>query len=152
MVYIEGGRSCFYQWDVDQRLIVEHEDATEVHFANAVTDPALVCAVYEEDGQRYADVPNILLQQPYDISAFCCCAECVRLRTTFDVIPRARPADYVYTETEVLQYSNLDARIRKIEQNGGGSGGAVLSVDNEGNGTITGAGLTVGTDGAAVLA
>lgn len=134
MVYIEGGRSCFYQWDVDQRLIVEHEDVTEVHFANAVTDPALVCEVYEENGQRYANVPNILLQQSYDISAFCCCAECVRLRTTFDVVPRARPADYVYTETEVLQYSNLDARIRELEQNGGGgggTGGAVASVNGK---------------------
>lgn len=110
MIYIEGGRGSLYQWDIDQRLIVEHDEVTEVHFSNNLVDPALICEVYEEGGLRYANVPNILLQQPNTLLVHGCCEECVRESVRLRVIPRAKPADYVYTETELLTFEKLQQR------------------------------------------
>ena len=117
MLRIENGRTKFYQWDTDQRLIVEHDNVLDVHFSNAVTSPALVCEVYEENGERYVNVPNILLQQPWAIQAYGCCEINVRTEAAFEVVRRERPADYVYTETEIKKYSDLDERIKALEEN-----------------------------------
>lgn len=116
LLRIENGRTKFYQWDTNQRLIVEHDNVLDVHFSNAVTSPALVCEVYEENGERYVNVPNILLQQPWAIQAYGCCEINVRTEATFEVVRRERPADYVYTETEVKKYSDLDKRIDEVEK------------------------------------
>lgn len=123
MLRIENGRAAFYQWDVGQRLIVEHDDVVEVAFDNSQTSPALVCTVYQESGIRYVDVPNILLQQPFTLRVYGCCGECVRAANVFKVIPRERPSDYIYTETEVKTLDGLEARIQALEL--GGSGGEI---------------------------
>lgn len=120
LLIIEGGRSRLYQWDVDQRLEVMSDEITEVHFVNAVTSPALVCEVYEEDGRRFANIPNILLQQSWPIQAYGCCGSRVRDVETCKVIRRERPADYVYTETELKTFATLEERIKKLEENGTG--------------------------------
>lgn len=124
MLRLENDRSCLYQWDVDQRLEVDNDEIREVHFANAVTSPALVCEVYEEGGRRFADVPNILLQQIWPIQAYGFCGSRVRDVLTCKVIRREKPADYVYTETEVKRFEDLEQRIEYLEQYGGGSGGS----------------------------
>lgn len=111
MLIIEGGRSCLYQWDVNQRLEVMHDEIAEVHFVNAVTSPALVCEVYEEDGRRFANIPNILLQQFWPVMAYGCCDSRVRDVLTCKVIRRERPADYAYTETEVKTFDRLEKRL-----------------------------------------
>lgn len=110
MIYIEDGRSSFYQWDIGQRLIVDNPDVTEVHFSNNLKDPALICEVYDEGSIRYANVPNILLQQPNTLLVHGCCEECVRESLRIRVIVRAKPADYVYTETEVRSFDALQQR------------------------------------------
>ena len=122
MLSIEGGRTCLYQWDIDQRLVVDHDEVREVHFDTAAISPALVCEVYEENGIRYAYIPNILLQEPLPIRAYGYCGECVRAETVLAVVPRERPADYVYTETEVKSFDQLEARVAYLEMYGGGGG------------------------------
>lgn len=125
MLSIEGGHSRLYQWDVGQRLAVSSGAIVEVHFDNAAISPALVCEVYEENGKRYADIPNILLQQARPIRAYGCCDRRVRDMLICQVERRERPADYVYTETEVKNYDDLERRIEYLERHGtGGSGGA----------------------------
>lgn len=115
LLIIEGGCPCLYQWDVDQRLEVMSDEIIEVHFVNAVTSPALVCEVYEEDGRRFANVPNILLQQSWPVQAYGCCDCRVREVEVIKVVRREKPADYVYTETEVKTFSDLEARIKALE-------------------------------------
>lgn len=138
MLIIEGGRPQLYQWDVNQRLEVMNSDVLEVHFSNSALSYALVCDVYEENGRRYANIPNIILQYALDIQAHGCCAVRVRDEQTCHVIGRAKPADYVYTETEVKSYENLDARIKELEENGvGGSGGGAVSSVNGKTGKVT---------------
>lgn len=116
MLSIENGRSCLYQWDIGQRLLVENAEVVEVHFVNAESDVALVCEVYEEGGLRVADVPNILLQRPLTIRAYGCCGECVRAEASIPVIRRERPADYVYTETEVRTLRYLVTQVGELSE------------------------------------
>lgn len=125
---IGSGRNCFYQWDTGQILIIEGaESCNEVHFCNGQMETALICRIREEDGQRVADVPNILLQRDMSVTAylFCYGADGTETRHAkrFDVLPRPKPESYVYTQTEILTYSYLDQRLKDLE--GEGLAGAV---------------------------
>lgn len=113
---ILGPRPYFWQWDSGQKLVVGNDECGEVHFCNGTDDCALVVAIKtEKDGSRTADVPNILLQIAKPIRAYLfqrheSGAE-TRTQYVFQVMSRKRPADYVYTETEVLRYSDLSERL-----------------------------------------
>lgn len=127
MLDIFNGRKAFYQWDSGQKLTVSHAGICEVHFHHPGHDSALVVKIYELEGQRVADVPNILLQEAGEIIAYiylCIGDECTVFRKKFEVIPRQKPADYVYTETETKTYKALEDRIKALEQGGGGSYGS----------------------------
>ena len=123
MFTIYGDRKSFYQWDLNQRLIVNTE-CTEVHFTNILSAEALVCLTYEFEGLTVVDVPNILLTEPLEIKAYVVVNDADNYRTdnsdSFEVIKRDKPSDYVYTETEVKRYESLEARIEELEKNGGG--------------------------------
>lgn len=116
---MENKREQFYQWDLDQKLIVEDSSCSEVHFATANMDNALVCEVKTENGVRVVDVPNILLQQAAPIYAYLYCLDgngkYTRYARHFPVCKRLKPDSYVYTHTEVLNYNTLADRIEKVE-------------------------------------
>lgn len=105
MFLIYDGRTSFWQWDSGQRLIVSDDTCCEVHFDNGTTENALVCKVFSEDGLRLVDVPNIFLQSDKLLKVFAYVEDECNQRTIhseiFKVISRAKPADYIYTETEV---------------------------------------------------
>ena len=84
----------FYQWDINQRLVIEDANIKEVHFSNVLTPTAIVMKVYEEDGKRYVSVPQMLLEQPYNISAYASCGECVEFDNEYEVVKRAKPENY----------------------------------------------------------
>ena len=123
MLKLYNNKAKLYQWDLNQKLVVDNEAVKEIHFSNATTSGALVCEVYALDGLRVADIPNILLQSAFDIKAFGFCGECVRTSASFEVVARAKPQDYTYTETEIKRYEDLEARIAELEASGGGGGG-----------------------------
>ena len=120
MFYIEDGREHFYQWDTDRRLVVEDSTIKEVHFCNRTGDCSLVCEVYFHDndfgGIYVANVPNILLQSDWKIRVFAYDGKHTRYDTSYEVKSRTKPADYVYTETEVLNYNTLSERVKAIEE------------------------------------
>ena len=118
MFKIYDGRTEFYQWDLDRKLIVADKAIKQVHFCNRTDECSLICQVYEEDGQRLANVPNILLQDNWRINVYGYDKNYTKHSAVFEVIKRSKPADYVYTETEVLNYSKLDERITALEQGG----------------------------------
>ena len=118
MFKIYDGRSQFYQWDIDRKVIVADASINEVHFCNRTDDCSLVCEVYELDGLRVANVPNILLQDNWRINVYGYDHNYTKHCDVFEVVKRSKPADYVYTETEIKNYDDLAARVAQIEENG----------------------------------
>ena len=116
MFRIFDGRDSFFQWDLNRRLIVEDNSINEVHFSNKTDDSSLVCVVRTEDGLRVADVPNILLQTDWSIRAYAYCTDHTIVEEIFKVHSRNKPADYIYTETEIKNYDDLKARVDEIER------------------------------------
>ena len=114
MFYILDGRENFYQWDLNQKLVVTDDTVTEVHFCNKTEDCSLVSEVYQEDGKYLANVPNILLQSDFVLRVYAFATDHTKLEKRFKVISRSKPADYVYTETEIKNYEALDKRISQL--------------------------------------
>lgn len=111
----------FYQWDTGQTLVVDDERiCREVHFCRMEDAVAMVCPIREEGTQRVVDVPNILLQKAETFRAYLQHrwedGTQTRFVKSFPVTARPKPADYAYTETEVLNYQNLAERIENLEQ------------------------------------
>ena len=117
MFKILDGREAFYQWDVDQKIVVDDRSITQVHYCNRTDDCALICECYELDSLWVADVPNILLQDNWRIRVYAYDGCATRHEQRFDVIARSKPDTYVYTETEVLNYENINKRMDAIEGN-----------------------------------
>lgn len=126
---IDDTREYFYQWDSGQRIILESYPAgVEVHFTltpRTAYDAlrcktALVVKSYEENGKVYADVPNRLLQVAGKLIAYVYMENATRGQTmlcnAFPIIARPRPADYVFTEQEIMRWDALDERITKLEK------------------------------------
>ena len=128
LLKINGPKRYFWQWDLDRQLVVGDEVCGEVHFCNGTDDCALVCEVYQHAGLRLVNVPNILLQTAKPLTAYLYLKGrdgCLtRHQQTFQVVARTKPADYVYTETEVKSWAALEDRVKALEENGtGGSTG-----------------------------
>lgn len=118
MFKIYDGREHFYQWDADRKLIVEDPSIVEVHFCNRTDDCSLVCETYVEDGVTLVNVPNILLQNDWCIRVYAFDGKHTKHEERYDVIARTKPADYIYTETEIKDYKELEERVNQIEENG----------------------------------
>jgi hypothetical protein len=111
---IYDGRDKFYQWDIDRKLIIEDSSVTEVHFCNRTDSCSLVCQVYEEDGLTLVNVPNILLQTDWRINVYAYDKNYTKHSGVFEVVKRTKPTDYVYTETEIITWETIEAKIDAI--------------------------------------
>ena len=119
---IKDGRSHFWQWDTNQKLVINWAGAEQVHYS-APGDVALVTETYVENGNIVSDVPNVLLQNEGTLKVWVCDDDATIHSQTTIVAARQRPADYVYTETDVRTWDELDERIAELEENGGGGTG-----------------------------
>ena len=120
---IYDGRPYFYQWDTNQKITSDQfKVGDEIHFFNMKQPNALVVLAYELGNKIVVDVPNILLQKSYPIIAYRVYVDDDRKATIeehqFNVNQRPKPEDYVYTETEILNYSNLNDRLTTLENMG----------------------------------
>ena len=111
---IEVADGVLWQWDTGRKIKIqtwENKSVTEAHFSIVGSDQALVLAVYEENGEMFADIPNILLQQKEQIVVYLVNDERTVDYFNITIIPRAKPDDYVYTETEIKNYKTLETKI-----------------------------------------
>lgn len=98
MFKIADGRTEFYQWDLDRKIIVEDKTIDEVHFCNRTDSCSLVVKVREEDGVYIADVPNVLLQTAWNINVYGYCeGNYTKQSAVFKVAARTKPEDYFYS-------------------------------------------------------
>ena len=116
MFLIQDGREHFYQWDTARKLIVEDSSITEVHFCNKTEECSLVVKTYVEEGRTVADVHNILLQTDWRINVYAFDKNYTKHCAVFKVMARSKPDTYVYTETELLNYADLNEKITQMEQ------------------------------------
>lgn len=138
MLKIQGTRNYLYQWDLNQKVIVvDNDSVNEVHFVNdGQNDNALIVEVKEDSKARYAEIPNILLQFGDNIVAYEHCednGEYTFRKYLLEVIRRPKPADYVYTETEIKSYESLKSDLdNKIDAPQVAHIGEVLTVEEVG--------------------
>ena len=109
-----------YQWEIGRKIqIIQQSNMRidEVHFSNYGDTKALVVMPREEDGIVVADIPNVLMQsgrpivvysvnvaEGYSDTLYSC---------TFNVRNRAKPSDYVYTETECKNWEDIKAQVEE---------------------------------------
>ena len=97
------------QWDLNRKIIVTgYDGVAEVHFASPGDDHGAY-VVKLVDGE--AEIPNILLTMAGTINVYVYPADRTVFATTLWVMAREKPDDYVYTETEVLNWRTLDEKI-----------------------------------------
>lgn len=118
MFSIFDGRTAFYQWDLDRKLIVSDPSVSKVHFCNRTGSCSIIRCVYEVNGVYLVDVPNIILQESFRVNVYGYDANYTKHSAVFNIVPRSKPEDYVYTENEVATWEALDERITQIEENG----------------------------------
>lgn len=120
IIKVIGGN--LYQWDIGRKVKITLKNGIvidELHFSNIKSKKALVIQPYEEDGLLVADIPNILLQEKEMIFVHCIQHHedgdrsicCIRL----GVIPKKRPDDYIYDETETKDYGILEYKINELD-------------------------------------
>ena len=123
MFKILDGRDELFQWDINRQIIVSDASIDAVHYSNRTDDSALVVEVKEKNGLRVADIPNILLQESWDINVYGYCdGHYTKQAARIKVNPRTKPESYVYTETEVLNYNTVMEKIDTIELTPGPQG------------------------------
>lgn len=114
--------SPLYQWELGRKIEITPPANTgvdKVEFSHVVDTEALSVKPREENGIIVADIPNIMLQSGSPIFVYLVYTPVDSLETTasfvLSVIKRPKPADYVYTETEVWSYEALEARMKVLE-------------------------------------
>lgn len=116
----------FYQWDINQTIKIKGispETVTEIHFCAHGDDMAMLVNPSLTDDYITVGIPNILLQQHSPIFIYLYQASEDSGKTIHliqvPVKARPKPSNYVYTETEVLNYVTLDERVSALERLGG---------------------------------
>ena len=111
MIDIKGRH--LYQWDIDREVRIKpRTEINEIHFAHVNDAEALVLeANITEDGFYTANIPNILLQSTENIVIYAVNNDINVGKCTPNVVEREKPADYVYTETEVKRWEDLEKRV-----------------------------------------
>lgn len=114
---IYDGRTNFWQWDTGQKLIVLDESVTEVHFSNRDMNHSITRNVYEYEGKRVCNVPDIILQLPRNLVAYAYVGDDKTGHTIksvkFAVIQRPIPDDYVMDQGE--QVDDIQRRLEILE-------------------------------------
>lgn len=116
MFKILDGRDKFYQWDLDRKLIVADSAITQVHFCNRYGNCSLIRVPYEVNGVIVVDVPNVILQDSFALHVYAYDVNYTKQENVFDIVPRTKPEDYVYTEEEVKLWDELEQKLIDIEQ------------------------------------
>ena len=116
---IYNGRTNFWQWETHQKLIVLDDSITEVNFSNRDMNHSITKDVYEKDGLKLCNVPDILLQLPKNLVADACTDGSTVKSVKFAVAKRAIPEGYVIDQSEDLddKLTQIDIRLDSLDEN-----------------------------------
>ena len=122
MFKILDGREYFYQWDLDRKLIVEDSSIKQVHFCNRFGNCSLIRATYEVEGVTVVDVPNIILQESFNLYVYGYDINYTKFDMVFDIKPRTKPENYVNTQEEHKLWDELEHKLINLENIVSGEG------------------------------
>lgn len=105
---LSNNQTRFWQWDTNQKIKVDGA-AKELHYIG-------IDGAVEVDGDGWAAVPDELLQNSGTILGWAYLTDHTIERFTVGVSPRSKPPDYVYTPTEVKTWTELEEKIRELEE------------------------------------
>lgn len=123
-ITIKDGRTDLWQWDTGRKLQITGDirETDWVHFRLRSSTALASVHPYQSGGVMLADIPDELLQAGKRLVVYVYVADDDGNRTTirkeFMVQPRTKPEDYVYTPTEIRHWTDLEARIKKLEEGG----------------------------------
>ena len=105
-----------YQWDQNHVLHIiglNLDYAPTVHFCNKKSTEAIVVQSKKEDDAIIVDVPNELLQEPYNIMAYIHTYDENHAKTieliNIPLVKRVKPSEYQFTENvEIMSFERLE--------------------------------------------
>lgn len=101
---IYDGRTNFWQWDTNQKLIVLDKRITEVHFSNKSMSQSIRKEVYvDEDGCRVCKIPSELLQIGGILNAHAYMPGMTTKVVKFAIQQRPMPSDYITDQDDSLE-------------------------------------------------
>ena len=127
-----------YQWDKNQVLQIlgiSVPSNPEIHFSNSAMNNAIVRrATVDNEGIISVEIPNVILETPYKITAYVCVYDGDAFNTLYAVeipiIKRTKPDDFLpSTEEEIYSYRTLNARIDNILANASDTEGNAELID-----------------------
>lgn len=117
MLCIQG--SPLYQWDRNRRLEIDSKDIGtnfEIHCCHKDDDDILTVEPIIEGDTVVVNIPNILLQKSGFLRVYVVSDGDTVYDSSFYIIARPKPADYVYTETEVKTWEQFEERLGILEK------------------------------------
>lgn len=123
------------QWNVGRSVMVSDTDATHILFANKGDSRGPKVEIVGGE----AKIPDYLLQTGKILVAYLMRNGVTLESKSFPVVNQPKPDDYVYTETEIRIWEELEERITALEENGGSGTTSIprlivqITEDEEGN-------------------
>ena len=100
-ITLSDGRANLYQWDTGRTVVLDF-DAAQCHFEGK----AYGRTVDVDVKGKTAIIPDVLLQRSGKLRVFAFVGTpdegYTKIEKTFDVVPRNKPSDYVFTPTEQI--------------------------------------------------
>lgn len=118
LLEIYDGRKGFWQWDVGQKLVVLDDTVTEVHLSHKNIPHSYDAKIYEQDGKRLCDIPDVFLQKPHNLVVYAY-HETQRYgytKTAIEISVRLRPRPDGYISVQDEEYDDIDGRIDALEE------------------------------------
>ena len=107
---LSNGKDTVYQWDKNITITIqEPENVPTVHFKWGGKGVPLPVT------NQQVEIPVELLQLPKDIVIWAYTPDHTMDMARIPLEPRPKPADYVYTPTEIKTWEELDERIKALE-------------------------------------
>lgn len=115
-ITLDDGRTELWQWDTGRKIVVDDKSVSEVHYSKYSSTKAITREVI--NGK--AEIPNYLLQDTHDVTAYAYSGSIENGYTmaekTFNVAKKPKPANYVETEEDKAILAKLKEEIGDLSE------------------------------------
>lgn len=128
-ISLENGQLYCWQWETNQRLVIDTLEGYEIEELSCKMGipkdkiGIIEVEIYKENEMIFSNIPDTLLQHEGLIEVWIQTnlefSPATLAHWRFRVKKREKPEDYVYTETDVLTWQELDKRITVLEESSG---------------------------------